>query len=53
MNRDNTVTTHDITKRQSGDECQCKDGTPGPRGPKGDIGKEGRKGRGPRGIIGT
>ena len=67
MNHDNTVTTHDhdITKRQSGDECQCKDGTPGPRGPKGDIGKEGHKGdvgppgprgdtgdRGPRGIIG-
>jgi len=62
------IITHDIAKRQSGDECQCKDGTPGPRGPpgqKGSIGKEGHKGdvgspgprgdtgdRGPRGVIG-
>ena len=59
------ITTHDITKRQLGNECQCKDGTPGPPGQKGSIGKEGRKGdigppgprgdtgdRGPRGIIG-
>ena len=39
--------------RQSGDECECKDGTPGSRGPpglKGDAGKEGCKGDvGPRG----
>jgi len=62
----NAVTTHDTTKRQSGDQCQCKDGTPGLRGPPGPIGKEGRKGdngppglrgdvgdRGPRGLIGT
>ena len=58
-----------ITKRQSQNECECKNGAPGPRGPpglKGGIGKEGRKGdvgplglrgdvgdRGPRGLIGT
>ena len=63
-----TTNIHDITRRQSGDECQCKDGTPGPRGvpgPKGYEGKQGHKGdvgppgprgdtgdRGPRGEIG-
>ena len=63
---ENTIITHDITKRQQEDECQCKNGTPGPRGPPGLIGKEGHKGdvglpgprgdtgdRGPRGEIGT
>ena len=59
---------HDVVKRQS-DQCQCKDGSPGPQGPsgnKGEIGMEGKQGRkgdagppgdvghrGPRGIIGT
>ena len=54
-----TANIHDITRRQSGDECQCKDGTPGPRGvpgPKGDKGKQGHKGDvgppGPRGDTG-
>jgi len=41
---------------QSGDECQCKDGTQGPIGPpgqKGDEGKQGRKGdAGPPGNKG-
>ena len=59
------VDNTDVTKRQSRDDCQYKDGTPGPRGPpgpKGDEGKQGRKGdigprgdageRGPRGEIG-
>ena len=54
-----TTNIHDIKRRQSGDECQCKNGTPGPRGapgPKGDEGKQGRKGDvgppGPRGDVG-
>ncbi|XP_065895772.1 short-chain collagen C4-like [Dysidea avara] len=56
---DNTVSTHDITKRQSGDDRKCKDGAPGPRGPPGPIGDEGKQGRkgdvgppGPRGDTG-
>ena len=63
-----TINIHDITKRQLGYDCQCKDGTPGPRGPPGPIGNEGKQGhkgdvsppgprgdigdRGPRGLIG-
>ncbi|XP_065896073.1 uncharacterized protein [Dysidea avara] len=37
----------DTTKRQSGDQCQCKDGVPGPKGQKGDEGPPG-----PQGDIG-
>ena len=50
-------------KRQSKNDCQCKDGTPGPIGPPGQKGVSGLKGnagprgdpgdRGPRGVIGT
>ena len=44
-------------KRQSGSECQCKDGTPGPIGPPGEKGATGPRGdpgdRGPRGVIGS
>ena len=48
-----------MVKRQSEQNCQCKDGSPGPRGPpgnKGEIGMEGKEGHkgdtgptGPRG----
>ena len=55
----NSTNIHNITKRQSGDVCQCKDSAPGPRGPpgpKGDEGKQGHKGDvgppGPRGDTG-
>jgi len=63
-----TTNIHKIRRRQSGDECQCKDSIPGPRrvpGPKEDKGKQGLKGdvgppgpkgdtedHGPRGVIG-
>ena len=56
-------------KRQSGNDCKCKDGTPGPIGPPGEKGDQGTPGvsgpkgatgprgdpgdRGPRGVIGT
>jgi len=47
-------------KRQSGKDCQCKDGIPGPIGPPGISGPKGATGprgdpgdRGPRGVIGT
>ena len=56
-------------KRQSGNDCQCKDGTPGPIGPPGEKGDQGTPGvlgpkgatgprgdpgdRGPRGVIGS
>ena len=59
---------HDVVKRQTEQNCQCKDGSPGPIGPpgnKGEMGIKGLKGdtsppgprgdtgdRGPRGIIG-
>ncbi|XP_065914339.1 short-chain collagen C4-like isoform X3 [Dysidea avara] len=68
FNYDNTINTHHDVKRQSGNDCQCKDGTPGPigppgkkgdqgtpgvSGPKGDTGPRGDPGdRGPRGLIG-
>ena len=61
----NSLNKHDVVKRQSDQNCQCKDGTPGPRGPPGNKGEMGIKGdtgppgprgdtgdRGPRGIIG-
>ena len=42
-------------KRQSGNDCQCKDGEPGPTGEKGDRGLRGRRGRtgsaGPIGLL--
>ena len=54
-------TPHEMMKRQSEQNCQCKDGSPGPRGPpgnKGEIGMEGKQGRkgdtgtpGPRGDV--
>ena len=50
-------------KRQSGNDCHCKDGTPGPIGPPGEKGDQGIPGatgprgdpgdRGPRGVIGS
>ena len=53
---------HAVKKKQSEQNCQCKDGSPGPRGPpgnKGEIGiggKQGNKGDtgppGPRGDEG-
>ena len=50
---------HDVVKRQSDQNCQCKDGSPGPAGPPGDKGEMGIKGLkgdtgppGPRGDIG-
>ena len=44
---DNSFNKYDVVKRQSDQNCQCKDGIPGPRGPpgnKGKIGKEGKQG---------
>ena len=38
VNYDNTINTHHDVKRQSGNDCQCKDGTPGPIGPPGKKG---------------
>ena len=59
---DDTFEKHDVVKRQSEQNCQCKDGSPGPRGPpgnKGEIGMESKQGRkgdtgppGPRGDAG-
>ena len=59
---DNSLNKHDVVKRQSDQNCQCKDGTPGPSGPpgnKGEMGMEGKQGRkgdtgppGPRGDAG-
>ena len=43
----------DSVKRQSGSDCQCKDGTPGPIGPPGNKGDRGTPGvSGPRGDPG-
>ena len=45
---DKILTKHDAVKRQSEQNCQCKDGSPGPKGPpgiKGEIGMEGKQGR--------
>lgn len=63
-----TLDEIDKIKRQTGKECQCKDGAPGPVGPPGKRGKRGNQGadgvkgdkgdhgdpgiRGPRGLIG-
>ena len=62
VNYDNTINTHHDVKRQPGNDCQCKDGTPGPIGPPGKKGDQGTPGvsgpkgdpgdRGPRGLIG-
>ena len=62
---DNSLNKHDVVKRQSEQNCPCKDGIPGPKGPpgnkgelglKGDTGSPGPRGdagdRGPRGVIG-
>ena len=40
----NDPNKHDVVKRQSEQNCQCKDGTPGPRGPPGNKGEMGIKG---------
>jgi len=44
-------------KRQSGSDCQCKDGIPGHIGLPGEKGATGPRGdpgdRGPRGVIGS
>ena len=57
VNYDNTINTHHDVKRQSGNDCQCKDGTPGSIGPPGEKGTTGPRGdpgdRGPRGVIGS
>ena len=60
---DNTINKHDVVKRQSEENCQCKDGNPGLMGPpgnKGEKGVEGKQGRkgdtgppGPRGDTGN
>jgi len=57
---DKTLNKHDLAKRQSEQNCQCKDGSPGPIGPPGDKGekgmegKQGRKGdTGPKGDAGN
>ena len=63
------LNTHHDVKRQSGNDCKCKDGTPGPIGPPGEKGDQGTPGvsgpkgatgprgdpgdRGPRGVIGS
>ena len=59
---DYTLDQLDVVKRQSGQNCQCKDGSPGPKGPpgnKGEMGVEGKQGHkgdtgppGPRGDTG-
>jgi len=53
VNHDNTIDTYHDIKRQSGNDCQCKDGTPGPIGPPGKKGDQGTPGvSGPKGAIG-
>ena len=59
---DNTLNKHDVVKRQTEQNCHCKDGNPGLRGPpgnKGEIGMKGKQGAkgdtgssGPRGDTG-
>ena len=47
-NKDNDEILHDVLKRQTGNDCQCKDGIPGPKGPpgkKGEMGERGHPGR--------
>ncbi|XP_065912463.1 short-chain collagen C4-like isoform X4 [Dysidea avara] len=48
--------SHQDVKRQSENDCQCKDGAPGPAGEKGQPGEPGKKGRrgqkGPQGPSG-
>ena len=43
--KDNNLSKHDLINRQSEQNCQCKDGIPGPRGPRGSEGKVGMKGK--------
>ena len=45
VNYDNTINTHHDVKRQpeAGNDCQCKDGTPGPIGPPGKKGDQDQK----------
>jgi len=63
---DNTINPHDDVKRQSRNDCYCKDGKPGPIGPPGKKGDQGTPGvqgatgprgdpgdRGQRGVIGN
>ena len=56
---DDSLNKHGVVKRQSEQNCQCKDGSPGPRGTpgnKGEVGIKGVKGdtgpTGPRGDVG-
>ena len=58
QDRDN-LNKHDVVKKQTEQNCQCKDGSPGPRGTpgnKGEMGIKGLKGDtgppGPRGDAG-
>ena len=54
VNYGNTISHQDV-KRQSENDCQCKDGAPGPAGEKGQPGEPGKKGRrgqkGPQGLL--
>ena len=43
--KDDNLNKHDLIKRQSEQNCQCKDGIPGPRGPPGSEGKVGMEGK--------
>lgn len=36
---------NDIVKRQTENNCQCKDGLPGPKGPPGSKGAQGKRGK--------
>ena len=56
---DNGLNKHDVVKRQTEQNCQCKDGSPGPIGPPGDKGEKGTEGvkgvtgpQGPKGDTG-
>ena len=49
----NTINTHHDVKRQTGNDCQCKDGTPSPISPPGKKGVQGTPGvAGPKGDTG-
>ena len=43
INKDNDEILHDVVKRQTGNDCQCKDGIPGPMGPPGSKGEMGER----------
>jgi len=43
--KENTDNRHDVVKRQSEQNCQCKDGSPGPKGAPGNEGEKGMEGK--------